>query len=105
MKLSRDRSAPVAKNNNHARHSLHDKNEEDGSDFDILDIESEIIRNLNASANNKKMISSNVQNHSNIGVSNNSKTTQNKCLNETELTTNSTAASTSTLSLYFLDAT
>jgi hypothetical protein len=59
------------------------------------------MRNLSASFSNKKMISANVKNNSNVALENKTRSvSQNKCLNETESTTTSIAASTSTLSKY-----
>jgi hypothetical protein len=57
------------------------------------------MRNLSASFSNKKMISANVKNNSNVALENKTRSvSQNKCLNETESTTTSIAASTSSLS-------
>ena len=57
------------------------------------------MRNFSASFSNKKMISANVKSNANVAVESKMRSvSQNKCLNETESTTNSISASTSTLS-------
>jgi hypothetical protein len=92
LSVNRQQSAVVSGN---SKINENFQSNDDGSDFDINDVENEIMRNFSGSFNNRNALTTvNVSNS--IGNQMNSNKNQSKCLNETEST--STTMSTASIS-------